>query len=46
MISFAPGFILSGFPLVADVSGFPSGVYIAVMKDEKGDVARGKFVKR
>jgi hypothetical protein len=28
-----------------DVSAYPVGVYIAVLKDEKGVVARGKFVK-
>lgn len=28
-----------------DVSGYPAGVYVAVMKDEKGVVARAKFVK-
>jgi hypothetical protein len=29
-----------------DASAYPPGVYIAVLKDEKGVVARGKFVKR
>ncbi len=28
-----------------DISDYPAGVYVAVMKDEKGVVARGKFVK-
>ncbi len=28
-----------------DVSAYPVGVYIAVLKDEKGVVARGKFIK-
>ena len=28
-----------------DVSGYPAGVYMAILKDEKGVVARGKFVK-
>jgi hypothetical protein len=29
-----------------DVSDYPCGVYIVVLKDENGIVARGKFVKR
>ena len=29
-----------------DISSYPSGVYIAVLKDETGIVAKGKFVKR
>jgi len=29
-----------------DVSGYPAGVYFAVLKNEQGIVARGKFVKR
>lgn len=29
-----------------DVSDYSPGVYIAVLKDEKGVIARGKFVKR
>ena len=28
-----------------DVSGYPAGVYMAILKDEKGVVARGKVVK-
>jgi hypothetical protein len=29
-----------------DVSGYPAGVYVAVLKDKKEVMARGKFVKR
>jgi hypothetical protein len=29
-----------------DVSAYPSGVYIVVLKDDSGIVSRGKFVKR
>jgi len=29
-----------------DISAYPPGVYIAVLKDDKGLVSRGKFVKR
>lgn len=29
-----------------DISSYPSGVYIGVLKDETGIVAKGKFVKR
>jgi hypothetical protein len=32
--------------ITLDVSRYPSGVYIAVLKDENRVVARGKFVKR
>lgn len=28
-----------------DVTSYPSGLYLAVLKDEKGVVARGKFIK-
>jgi hypothetical protein len=28
-----------------DISAYPAGIYVAVVKDEKGTVARGKLVK-
>jgi hypothetical protein len=28
-----------------DVSAYPTGIYVAVLKDERGNVARGKFIK-
>jgi hypothetical protein len=35
----------SQYQVRLDISDYPAGVYVAVMKDEKGVVARGKFVK-